>query len=60
MCLKNMQYPWGFYYQTERRNDPKNRSGGAFIEFNVSCRGDGVGMGSIGVLIREIHLDIEG
>ena len=60
MCLKNMQYPWGFYYQTMRRSGPKNRSGGALTELDGSCTGDGVGMGSIGVLSHGRHLDTKG
>ena len=38
----------------------KNRSGRELTELDGSCRGDGVGMGSIVVLSGEGHLAIEG
>ena len=44
----------------ERRSNLKNRSGRELTELDGSCREDGVAMGSIGVLIRKIHLAIEG
>ena len=44
----------------ERRSDLENMSGGALTELDGSCREDGVVMGTIGALIRKIHLVIEG